>query len=340
MDEITQQGAQAGTDADASNVIHQLESELKEMGVEQRTVDAPEEVPFDAAATKTMSPPAPAAMPAQAAPIPVPKPIAPETRAEHFLPPVPVSIEKNVPEHHEVMGQILTKAIQKGKNEVPDEPDPLVAKPGALESWRVFKIMAEFVEGFELLSKYGLAASFFGSARQGFASHFYDDATALAGKLAKAGFAVITGGSAGVMEAANKGAFEAGGASVGLNIRLGDSQGLNEYLTDSMTFEHFFVRKVMLTFASEVYIYFPGGFGTLDEFTEIITLVQTHKIRRIPIVLYGKEFWEPFTKIFEERLDKQYDAIDHSDLELYRVVDSVDEAYDYIMKATGGKDVR
>ncbi len=246
----------------------------------------------------------------------------------------PASANSAAPEHHEAMGQVLTQAIQKGKQEVPHAPDAMVRKPSELESWRVFKIMSEFVEGFEILRKYGLAASFFGSARQSFATHYYEDATALAGKLAKAGFAVITGGSAGIMEAANKGAFEAGGASIGLNIRLDDSQGLNKYLTDSMTFEHFFVRKVMLTFASEVYIYFPGGFGTLDEFSEILTLVQTKKIRRIPIVLYGREYWEPYTAIFENKLLNEYGAIQKADLDLYRVVDSVDEAYEYIMKAT------
>lgn len=253
---------------------------------------------------------------------------------ETKVPPVPTPTNSNTPEHHEVMGQVLTHAIQRGKEEVPHAPDPLVTKPSELESWRVFKIMSEFVEGFELLRKYGLAASIFGSARESFAARFYDDATALSGKLAKAGFAVITGGSAGIMEAANKGAYEAGGASIGLNIRLDTSQGLNKYLTDSITFEHFFVRKVMLTFASEVYIYFPGGFGTLDEFTEIITLVQTGKIRRIPIVLYGKEYWDPFVKVFTERLLDEYQAINASDLDLYRVVDSVDEAYEYIIKAT------
>lgn len=313
---------------DAPDVIRELEEELKEMGVQQQ---APEPAKGPEA-----KPIVPAAIPPPIKPVPV----APEQKGESLMPPVPTPAEPNTPEHHEVMGQMLTQAIQKGKTEVPEEPDPLVAKPGALESWRVFKIMSEFVEGFELLSKYGLAASVFGSARQGFASRYYDDATALAGKLAKAGFAIITGGSAGIMEAANKGAFEAGGASIGLNIRLDESQGLNTYLTDSMTFEHFFVRKVMLTFASEVYIYFPGGFGTLDEFTEIVTLVQTHKIRRIPIVLYGRDYWETFTKVFEERLDKEYDAISDSDLELYKVVDSVDEAYDYILKATGSKNVR
>ncbi|CAN5732250.1 hypothetical protein BH11PAT2_BH11PAT2_07150 [soil metagenome] len=261
------------------------------------------------------------------------EPVIPEEQ-HAVVPPVPTPVDTNTAEHHEVMGQVLTNAIQQGKGEVPAMPDPMVSKPGELQSWRVFKIMSEFVEGFEILRKYGLAASVFGSARMTFEQHFYDDATALSGRLAKAGFAIITGGSAGIMEAANKGAFEAGGASIGLNIRLEMSQGMNKYLTDSMTFEHFFVRKVMLTFASEVYIYFPGGFGTLDEFTEIVTLVQTRKIRPIPIVLYGKEYWDPFVKIFEERLFKEYGAIDEEDLKLYFVADSVDEAYDYIIKAT------
>lgn len=260
--------------------------------------------------------------------------------AESVVPPVPTPQQNNTPEHHQVMGQVLTTTIQKGKDEVPHAPDPLVRKPGEIESWRVFKIMSEFVEGFEILRKYGLAATFFGSVRTTVGQRYYDDATALAGRLARAGFAVITGGSAGIMEAANKGAYEAGGASVGLNIRLDLSQGLNQYLTDSLTFEHFFVRKVMLTFASEVYIYFPGGFGTLDEFTEIVTLVQTRKIRKIPIILYGREYWEPFTKLFQEHLLGKYGAVDEGDLELYRVVDSVDEAFAYISERTGCADVR
>jgi uncharacterized protein (TIGR00730 family) len=226
----------------------------------------------------------------------------------------------------------LTRKIEEGKHEVPAEPAPLVCKPNQLESWRVFKIMSEFVEGFDLLSKYGLAATFFGTTRATFEDHFYKEATELAGRLAKAKYAIITGGSAGIMQAANKGAHDAGGASVGLNIRLESNQGENAYLTDYMMFDHFFVRKVMLTFASEVYIYFPGGFGTLDEFFEIVTLVQTKKIKRIPIVLFGKEYWEPLTKFFETKMYKEHCAIDESDMELYKVVDSVDEAYDYIIK--------
>lgn len=242
----------------------------------------------------------------------------------------PLRAMPDVPEKHHAMSEVLTEAIEIGKHEVPENPAPLVCKPRTLESWRVFKIMSEFVEGFDLIQKYGLAATFFGSARCGFDSKVYQDATELAGRLAKNGFAVITGGSAGVMEAANKGAYDAGGASIGLNIELDTEQGLNKYVTESVTFHHFFVRKVMLTFASEVYIYFPGGFGTLDEFTEILTLVQTKKIRKVPIVLYGKEFWEPFTKIFESELLTKYGAVDAADLELYHVVDSVDEAVEYI----------
>ncbi len=230
------------------------------------------------------------------------------------------------------MGSVLTEAIRHGKEQVPENPAPLVCKPQQIESWRVFKIMSEFVDGFEILKRYGLSATFFGSARESFPTAVYDDATALAGKLAKAGFAVITGGSSGVMQAANKGAFEEGGASIGLNIRLEDNQGLNSFLTDSQMFDHFFVRKVMLAYASEVYIFFPGGFGTLDEFTEILTLVQTKKIRKIPILLYGKEFWNPIVVFFTENLLKQHGAISESDLELFHVVDSVDEAFEYISK--------
>jgi uncharacterized protein (TIGR00730 family) len=225
-------------------------------------------------------------------------------------------------ERHQAMGQVLTGVIEEGKHRVPESPEPLVSKPNQLESWRVFKIMSEFVEGFDLLRKYTMAASFFGSARATLDHPIYQQATDLAAKLAKAGFAVITGGSAGIMEAANRGAYEAGGASVGLNIR-----------TDSMTFDHFFVRKVMLTFASEVYIYFPGGYGTLDEFTEILTLVQTHKIKRIPIVLYGAGFWNPIVDLFKNHLLRDNHSIDEGDLDLFKVVDSVDEAYDYIIKS-------
>jgi uncharacterized protein (TIGR00730 family) len=191
--------------------------------------------------------------------------------------------------------------------------------------------MAEFVEGFDIIRRYSLAATFFGSARTVPEDEFYKLAVELSTRLTKKGLAVITGGSSGVMQAANEGAFNAGGASVGLNISLPSAQSYNKYLTDKFVFDHFFVRKVMLTFASEVYIYFPGGFGTLDEFFEIVTLVQTKKIRKVPIVLFGKRYWDPILTVIEKTLYEEFKNIDKADMSLYVVVDTVDEAYEYIV---------
>ncbi len=196
---------------------------------------------------------------------------------------------------------------------------------------RVGRIAAEFTEGFELLQKYDLAATFFGSARCSLDSDIYKQASELAYKLSRSGFAIITGGAAGVMEAANKGAHEAGGDSVGININLPFEQSTNEYTTDNQNFHYFFSRKVMLTFASEVYIYFPGGFGTLDEFFEIATLVQTKKIEPIPMVLVGKEYWSPLVEWFKKDLISKYETISPEDINIFTVVDSVDEAYNTII---------
>ncbi len=225
----------------------------------------------------------------------------------------------------------LAKVVHEGQRTIPEEHTPLVCKPNKVESWRIFKIMSEFVEGFDVIRQYGLAASFFGSARASFEDRVYRDATLLAGRLAKRGFAIITGGSSGVMQAANKGAFEAGGDSVGLNINLPEAQSYNPYLTNRFGFDHFFVRKVMLTYASEVYVYFPGGFGTLDEFFEIVTLVQTKKIHKVPIILFGKQYWGPLAAFIEKTLYEEHKAINKDDMDLYVIVDSVDEAYDYIV---------
>ena len=214
---------------------------------------------------------------------------------------------------------------------MPENRPLLVCKPARVEPWRIFKIMAEFVEGFDIIRRYSVAATFFGSARTSFGDEVYQHATDLAGRLSKKGFAVITGGSTGVMQAANRGAFEAGGESVGFNINLPNAQPYNPYLTERFGFDHFFVRKVMLVYASEVYIYFPGGFGTLDEFFEIVTLVQTKKIRKIPLILFGKEYWTPLVEFLEKKVYEEHKAINKEDLELFRVVDTVDEAYDYIV---------
>ena len=210
--------------------------------------------------------------------------------------------------------------------------DPEGADGDAVQSWRVFRIMSEFVQGFELLREHGLAVTFWGSARTEPDDKYYKEAEELAAKLAKKKFSVISGGGPGIMEASNVGAFKVGGKSVGLNIELPFEQKLNPYTTQSLNFDFFFSRKVMLTFASEAYVYFPGGFGTLDEFFEIMTLIQTKKIEMIPIVLYGKEYWDPLIRFFEKDLLKKFKTISPEDLELFKVVDSVDEAYKYITK--------
>ncbi|MCB9815683.1 TIGR00730 family Rossman fold protein [Candidatus Nomurabacteria bacterium] len=210
--------------------------------------------------------------------------------------------------------------------------DPSGSEGDAVQSWRVFRIMSEFVQGFELLREHGLAATFWGSARTTPDDKYYKDAEALAAKLAKKGYSIISGGGPGIMEASNVGAFKVGGKSVGLNIKLPFEQVLNPYTTHSLNFDFFFSRKVMLTFASEVYVYFPGGFGTLDEFFEIITLIQTKKIDPIPVVLYGKEYWDPLIRFFEQTLLKKFKTISSEDLKLFVVVDSVDEAFKYIEK--------
>ena len=207
-----------------------------------------------------------------------------------------------------------------------------ICKPTLIEPWRVFRIMAEFVDGFELLRKYGLAASFFGTARCHLDDEIYKQSEDLAARLAKAGFTIITGGASGVMEAANKGAHSADGQSVGLNIRLPNEQGNNQYLSDHAEFHHFFVRKVMLSFASEVYIFFPGGFGTLDEFFEILTLVQTKKIKSVPIILMGKEYWEPLLGFIETTLYTRFNSIDKEDMKIYHLANSVEEAYELSVK--------
>ena len=223
--------------------------------------------------------------------------------------------------------------VRKNQNiKVPKTVAPLVCKPVNIEPWRIFQIMSEFASGFEVIQKYGLVATFFGSARCSMSDEIYKSAEELAGKLAVRGFTIITGGSHGVMEAANKGAFEAGGQSVGMNIDLPNEQTSNPYLTESVSFDHFFSRKVMLAFAAEVYIYYPGGFGTMDELFEILTLIQTKKIKPVPVVLVGKAYWQPILDLIDSHFVKGYKTISKEDVNLYKLVDSVDEAYEYIVE--------
>ncbi|MCA9365585.1 TIGR00730 family Rossman fold protein [Candidatus Kaiserbacteria bacterium] len=243
--------------------------------------------------------------------------------------------------------KLLGKKGSKTKNKGPencrvitDLLDPDGSNGDAIQSWRVFRIMSEFVQGFEILRKHGLAVSVFGSARTDPSDEYYKMAEELSAKLAKKGFAIITGGGPGIMEASNVGGFKVGGKSIGFNIDLPFEQKLNPYVTESLNFDFFFSRKVMLAFASEAYIYFPGGFGTMDEFFEIITLIQTKKIEQIPIVLFGKDYWEPLIAFFEKTMLKKYKTISKEDLDLIHLVDSVDEAVKYIVKSTNGKLVR
>ncbi len=215
---------------------------------------------------------------------------------------------------------------------VTDLLDPKGTEGDASHSWRVFRIMSEFVQGFEMLRKHSLAVTFWGSARTEPGHPYYKAAEQLAAQLAKKGFTVISGGGGGIMEASNVGAFKVGGKSLGFNIKLLLEQKLNPYTTESITFDYFFSRKVMLAFASDVYVYFPGGFGTLDEFFEILTLIQNKRIAWVPIVLIGSDFWKPLIAWFENDLLKKHKTISNEDLDLFVLFDSVDEAFKYILK--------
>ncbi len=199
------------------------------------------------------------------------------------------------------------------------------------DSWMVFKVMAEFVDGYEKLAKIGPCVSIFGSARLQPESKYYEMAVEIAEKITRIGFGIITGGGPGIMEAGNKGAFNAQGKSIGLNIDLPFEQHFNPYINRaySMNFDYFFVRKVMFIKYSQGFVVMPGGFGTLDELTEALTLIQTNKIGKFPIVLVGSEFWGGLLDWFKATLLKEK-MINADDLNLYRVVDTADEAVAHI----------
>jgi hypothetical protein len=201
------------------------------------------------------------------------------------------------------------------------------------DSWAIFKIMAEFVEGYEKLSKIGPCVSIFGSARTKPEDPFYKLAEEVAFKLTQNGYGVITGGGPGIMEAGNKGASKGKGISVGLNIELPFEQHENPWIDKdkNLEFDYFFVRKVMFVKYSQGFIVMPGGFGTLDELFEAITLIQTNKIGRFPIVLVGKKFWSGLIEWIKNTLLEQGN-ISEKDLKLFRVVDTADEAIEHLNK--------
>src|SRR5687767_11931305 len=198
------------------------------------------------------------------------------------------------------------------------------------DTWRVFRIMGEFVTGFDELATLSRAVSIFGSARTSPDDPAYKAAQETAALFARAGYGVITGGGPGVMEAANKGAFEAGGLSIGCNIELPFEQSSNEYLTHSLKFKYFFVRKMMFVKYSLGFIIFPGGFGTLDELFEALTLIQTKKIRNFPVVLYGSEYWAGMLSWIRDFAMKE-GKVSEQDLKLLHLTDSPTEVVKIIV---------
>ncbi len=210
-----------------------------------------------------------------------------------------------------------------------EDHELLRAAPSVLfretDTWRTLRIMGEFVEGFDALAEVGPAISIFGSARIGRRNRYYGAARRLAARLVAEGYAIITGGGPGVMEAANRGARDAGGLSIGANIELPFEQGLNEYVDLGMEFRYFFVRKVMFVKYAEGFVIFPGGFGTLDELFESLTLIQTGKVEHFPVVLYGKDYWSGLLSWIRER-PLYEEKISPEDLDLVTITDNVEEA--------------
>lgn len=213
------------------------------------------------------------------------------------------------------------------------EPHTLEELQHAAKNDRASRIATEFDRGLQFIRKYPKSVTFYGSARFKTDNPHYRDAFDLAHKLSKLGYTIVTGGGPGVMEGANHGAMNAGGHSIGLNIELPSEQVINPYVTDSLSFFYFFSRKTTMSFAAEAYIFYPGGFGTLDEFFEIVTLVQTKKIRKIPIILIGSDFWNPLQKFLEDHCYQRHAAIEKSDLSLYLITDNHDEVIKAITEA-------
>lgn len=203
----------------------------------------------------------------------------------------------------------------------------------AHSSWQIFKIMAEFVDGFEALAKLGPCISIFGSARTQPGHEYYELAVDISKRLSEEGFGIISGGGPGIMEAANKGAQLGGGKSVGLNIELPFEQHSNPFIDRdaNLHFEYFFVRKVMFTKYSQGFVMMPGGFGTMDEFFEVATLIQTRKMSQVPLILVSKSYWSGLLDWMQEIMLKKASNISTSDLNLLKIADTPDEVVDHVL---------
>ena len=211
------------------------------------------------------------------------------------------------------------------------------AESKAHSSWQIFKIMAEFVDGFEALAKLGPCISIFGSARTQPGEPYYELAVDIARRLAEEGFGTISGGGPGIMEAANKGAQLGGGKSVGLNIELPFEQHANPFIDRdaSLHFEYFFVRKVMFTKYSQGFVMMPGGFGTMDEFFEVATLIQTRKMSPVPLILVGSEYWNGLLTWMKQTMLEKSGNVFAKDLDLLRIADTADEVADHVLEFYG-----
>jgi uncharacterized protein (TIGR00730 family) len=229
----------------------------------------------------------------------------------------------------------LNSAAQTGRH---TEDERLLESPSfdndftRTDTWKVFRIMGEFVEGFDTLANTGRAVAIFGSARVANGHPQYDNARDTARLLAESGFSVITGGGPGIMEAANRGARDGGGMSIGCNIELPFEQGMNEYVEVAVNFRYFFVRKMMFVKYSEAFIIFPGGFGTMDELFESLTLIQTGKIRNFPVILFGTEYWGGLVDWIRNTMLAE-GKISPDDLDLLFITDSPREAVDVILRS-------
>lgn len=192
----------------------------------------------------------------------------------------------------------------------------------------------ELINGYKVMKKYPHSVSILGSARFKSDNKYYQHAESLAGRIVRElDYTIVTGGGPGIMEAGNKGAFEAGGKSIGFGIKLPFEQDLNKYITESVNFEYFSTRKTLLFFATEVYVYYPGGFGTMDELFEVLTLMQTGEISKAPVILVGKEFWEPLLGFIDTTLLTKNQTINEDDTSLYKIVDDENEIMEIIKNA-------
>ncbi len=206
------------------------------------------------------------------------------------------------------------------------------------DTWRIFRIMAEFVEGYQFLGGMEREVTVLGSARFKEDHEYYKIARGIGALLGKNGFTTITGGGPGIMEAANRGAFEAGGESIGLNIQLPFEQRINPYVQKSIAFYYFFTRKVMLTSPANAFVYFPGGFGTMDEFFEVVDLMDLNKMNKAPIVLVGKKYWSPLLKFLEEQ-SVEIGSVTKAQIKSWHVVDTAEEAYEFIKNTKDKKNI-